>query len=69
MEIRTLIAISILPLTCAVPDGALSQAPPFFAPGAFRMVKKPLQALVKFGKGETLTLREAVKPPINGELL
>ena len=68
LEIRTFIAMSILPLTGAVSNGTWISASPLFASGAFGMVKKPIQALEEFGKGKNLALRKAIKPPRKGGL-
>jgi len=60
--------MSVLPLTGAGSDRTLKHASPLFAARAFVVVKKPVQASQKFGKGKIRTLQIAMKPPIEGGL-
>ena len=67
-QVRTLVAMFDLPSLGTDPDGAVLQAPPILAAGAFRVGQEPFQALSELRQAETLRPGEAVEPDVGPEL-
>ena len=68
-QVGTLITLIVPAIDGADTDGAAIQSPPAFAPRAFGMGEKPLQAPVEFRQGKTLVSPKTMTPPVNPKLV
>jgi hypothetical protein len=64
LQVRALIAVAQTPALGTDPDGAVLQASPVHAAGAFRVGQKPLQPLPELRHAKTVRPGKAVKPDV-----